>query len=376
MGLWCCDIADGRGFGLTADPETKAALQRHVEIQKYLTDEEKERKRIFKALLLGSRGSGKSTVTKQMRIIYSTGFSEEERRQARPVIIAGFLKDFKNLLDFMDCEGVVFGTESVKSSVNLIQNAEPGDSLDRTLCDSMKDVWQDSDCRQAVSGTRILDLYENLLYFFNSIDRLADPCWLPSNQDMVQARSTAIQPGVSTISTISEFSFNLPERSQMTWNMVNLRNSISNRKWMHYFDDIHVVLFVAPLSDYDQYLIEDSSQSHMHEWMVLFDSVINSQRFMHKSVILFLNKCDLFKKKIAVSPLSKHFPDFEGSDTDASAPFTYFKDRFQNLNRNPGRRVYTYFTTANDTSSMKFVMEAVHDTMMSENIPMLLGVSR
>lgn len=54
MGLWCCDIADGRGFGLTADPETKAALQRHVEIQKYLTHEEKEWKRIFNALLLGT----------------------------------------------------------------------------------------------------------------------------------------------------------------------------------------------------------------------------------------------------------------------------------------------------------------------------------
>lgn len=114
----------------------------------------------------------------------------------------------------------------------------------------------------------------------------------------------------------------------------------------------------------------------MHEVMVLFDSVINSQRFMNKPVVLFFNKCDTFKKKIAVSPLSKHFPDFEGSDTDASAPFNYFKDRFQKLNRNPGRQVYTYATIATDTRSMRFTMEAVHDTMMSENIPLLLGVSR
>lgn len=49
-----------------------------------------------------------------MRIIYSTGFSEEERRQARPVIFADFLNDFKDLLDFIDSEGIVFGTESVK----------------------------------------------------------------------------------------------------------------------------------------------------------------------------------------------------------------------------------------------------------------------
>lgn len=74
---------------------------------------------------------------------------------------------------------------------------------------------------------------------------------------MIQARSKAIQPGFSAI---SEFSFNIPGRSQMIWNMINVNNSRFNRRWMHYFDDIHVVLFVAPLSDYDQYLIEDSSQ--------------------------------------------------------------------------------------------------------------------
>ena len=51
----------------------------------------------------------------------------------------------------------------------------------------------------------------------------------------------------------------------------------------------------------------------MHESMKLFDSICNNKWFTETSIILFLNKKDLFEKKIPKSPLNLCFPDYEGT---------------------------------------------------------------
>lgn len=51
----------------------------------------------------------------------------------------------------------------------------------------------------------------------------------------------------------------------------------------------------------------------MTEALTLFDSICNSKWFVMTSIILFLNKVDLFKEKILKSPIEKHFPDYKGT---------------------------------------------------------------
>jgi guanine nucleotide-binding protein subunit alpha len=70
--------------------------------------------------------------------------------------------------------------------------------------------------------------------------------------------------------------------------------------------------------------------------MALFDWLINGVWFKHKSAILFLNKIDIFKRKLAYSPISTHFPDFHG--TRVTPAVDYFADRFRDINSTRGRR--------------------------------------
>lgn len=51
----------------------------------------------------------------------------------------------------------------------------------------------------------------------------------------------------------------------------------------------------------------------MLESIALFESVVNSRWFLHTSIMLFLNKVDLFKTKVARVPLEKYFPDYGGN---------------------------------------------------------------
>lgn len=53
-------------------------------------------------------------------------------------------------------------------------------------------------------------------------------------------------------------------------------------------------------------------QNRMMESMKLFDSICNNRWFEDTSIILFLNKKDLFAEKIVKSPLTVAFPEYTG----------------------------------------------------------------
>ena len=56
-------------------------------------------------------------------------------------------------------------------------------------------------------------------------------------------------------------------------------------------------------------------QNRMMESMKLFDSICNNKWFTDTSIILFLNKKDLFAEKIEKSPLTMCFPEYTGIKT-------------------------------------------------------------
>jgi len=58
--------------------------------------------------------------------------------------------------------------------------------------------------------------------------------------------------------------------------------------------------------------VVDCVQNRMQESMQLFDSICNNKWFTDTSIILFLNKKDLFVEKIQTSPLTLCFPEYKG----------------------------------------------------------------
>lgn len=59
----------------------------------------------------------------------------------------------------------------------------------------------------------------------------------------------------------------------------------------------------------------------MAESIQLFDAVINSRWFVRTSIILFLNKIDLFKAKLTKVPLQDYFPEYKGIDLHISVDY-------------------------------------------------------
>jgi guanine nucleotide-binding protein subunit alpha len=104
-------------------------------------------------------------------------------------------------------------------------------------------------------------------------------------------------------------------------------------------------------------------QNRMQEALTLFDSICNSRWFVRTSIILFLNKIDLFKAKLPVSPMSDYFSDYTGG-SDYNAACEYIVGRFVGLNQSDAKTVYSHFTCATDTNQIKFVLSAVNDIII------------
>lgn len=73
----------------------------------------------------------------------------------------------------------------------------------------------------------------------------------------------------------------------------------------------------------------------MQEALMLFESICNSQWFLRTSIILFLNKMDIFKVKLPTAPVKKYFQEYTGDPRSTKQAAAFFEENFKRLNRNP-----------------------------------------
>jgi hypothetical protein len=145
------------------------------------------------------------------------------------------------------------------------------------------------------------------------------------------------------------------------------------KKWIHCFDDVTAVIFVAALSEYDQALFEDSTANRMTEAVELFGEICNNKYFAKSSIILFLNKKDLYEEKIKDVHIGDvpAFANFDGKLGDADyyeKGIKYFLDMFLAENKNPERTVYNHPTCATDSKNVEVVFNSCKDIIMRGNI--------
>ena len=217
-------------------------------------------------------------------------------------------------------------------------------------------IWNDRIMETMIQRTSEFYLLDSAAYFLASLERLRARDYTPNTQDVLRARvkTTGITDTRFTMRHLRIHMFDIGgQRSE-------------RKKWIHCFEGVTSIIFCVALSEYDQVLLEDASQGRMGESLMLFESVINSRWFCHSSIILFLNKVDIFRHKLQTTPLENYFPDYRGGpQTHKAAKFILLK--FVSLNR-ARLRIYPHLTCATDTSNITMVFEAVTETILQNSL--------
>jgi guanine nucleotide-binding protein G(i) subunit alpha len=167
--------------------------------------------------------------------------------------------------------------------------------------------------------------YGSLIYssFFAEVKRICQYGYVPVEADVLRSRQkstgiteTRFRMGQLSIQyVLSPLSHDSAKTAVESMFDVGGQRS-ERKKWIHCFEAVTSIIFCVALSEYDQNLLEERSQvstrrysaqnvlklgnpkNRMQESLVLFESVINSRWFLRTSIILFLNKIDIFKLKL------------------------------------------------------------------------------
>ena len=100
------------------------------------------------------------------------------------------------------------------------------------------------------------------------------------------------------------------------------------RKWIHCFEHVASIIFIASLAEYNMYLVEDPTVNRLDESIALFITILKNQWLQQSSMILFLNKEDIFDEKIQYFDLKDYHPDYCGKFCDNIEAKDFILDKF------------------------------------------------
>jgi len=357
----------GNCCGPGMSQEEKELEKRSREIQKQAERDYYKGQEEIKLLLLGAGESGKSTIFKQMKILYGAGFSAEDKANFRTKIHQNVLAGIQALCNaVIELELTALTDDAALELMDEIVNISEGQvdlSEDKDIGNKLTSIWQDPAIQAAWNRRSEFHIIESHSAYFNKMNEICAPDYEPCTEDILASR-------VRTTGVIQE--------EYMIWGskfvIIDVGGQTSERrKWIHHFDGCQAILFVAALSEYDQNLFEDNTKNRMVDALELFYKICNEKAFTNTHMILFLNKRDLFEQKIEHTAISSipFFEDYAAQgrkEHDKDAGMEYFKEKFEQQNETKGKDVFAHVTCATDTNNVQHIFNACKAIILKDTL--------
>jgi len=226
--------------------------------------------------------------------------------------------------------------------------------------DDIKELWRHPAVRATVKRRR-LQLDDSGEFFLSSIDRIATVDYLPSTDDIMRARIQTM--GVAE----HEFEISLGPKV-VKWVLYDVGGARGQRHtWIPYFDDATAIIFLAPISAFDQYLSEDSRTNRIDDSLQLFTQICSNKLLKKVHMVLFLNKTDILRSKLESGiRVKRYITSFGDRPNEYDEVTNYFKAHFAQVHRrsNDAKRVlYIHLTSVVDTKATQQIIVNVRDSI-------------
>ncbi|XP_065364693.1 guanine nucleotide-binding protein subunit alpha-11-like [Calliphora vicina] len=331
-------------------------LERNLQIYK------RKYNRQIKLLMLGTSGSGKSTFLRQMRFVYDKGHTGYDRMKYVGIIHQNVFHAMQIMIEAMQVLRISYETkENAFVNAALIKYVDlnyPVLFIDIFRL-ALKELWADAGIQECYMRGREFALLDSTKYFFNHLDRIAAPHYIPNDQDILRARDPS--------HGLEEHLFYYKNVEFLITDLGCQRSE--RKKWMHCFDNVTAIIYMVAISEYDQFSLDPEHRNLLKESLELLKSIVSYKCFNDISLIIVLNKLDIFEEKIMHSHLVDYFPEFTGREYDPREARSFILDLFLKVIPSK-RRIYYYFLSSVDehSASIVFVYRAVRDTILNANL--------
>ncbi|KAJ7252140.1 G-protein alpha subunit [Mycena haematopus] len=406
-----------------SDPRTQAAAQRvsdliDEDIKREAARRQLESRKEVKVMLLGQAESGKSTFYKQLQVFHESNIFDEERPSWRIVVYANLIKAVRKILEELDYEFSLSLDEypwtsegsgptdvSAQNEVlELRRNLLPLISLEGSLFSELSEgvsfvghrrstlfpprkgaiiaanraaqvlgmavhvieaLWRHRSVEHMLRA-RKLRLNESGLFFLSHVRRIAQPDYIPSLDDVLHVR-------LQTVGVIEHSMKVNTLGGSFIWRIYDVGGTRSQRPaWCSYFDDVNALIFLAPISAFDQYLEEDPLTNRIHDSLELLTSICSNKLLKDAQLILLLNKIDILRQKLEAGvQISQYIMSYGNRPNNFSTAAEYFRSHFLAAHKKKDafqRRLYVHFTTMLDVQATQIIIVSLGDLIMRKHI--------
>jgi guanine nucleotide-binding protein subunit alpha len=248
---------------------------------------------------------------------------------------------------------------------------ETPDELQEVLSSCRRDMielWNDPGIREILRRKKIR-LEDASGFFLDDLERVTSLRYTPTDDDVLKARLKTVG--------VSEYKFEMEvsagRDSGTEWRIVDVGGSRSQRPtWAPFFDDVDAIIFLAPISGFDQVLSEDKTVNRLEDSVLLWKAVCSNKLLANVDLVLFLNKCDLLEKKLNSGiQLTKYVRSYGDRTNDLNTVSKYLRGKFSAIHReyspNP-RKFYAFCTSVTDTATTAGIIASVRDMVIRQHL--------
>mmetsp|Transcript_25579 Transcript_25579/g.33461 ORF Transcript_25579/g.33461 Transcript_25579/m.33461 type:complete len:352 (+) Transcript_25579:135-1190(+) len=302
------------------------------------TSQSKPIQNVWKILLLGIENAGKSTIFRQLNHVHGEGSARNrDRKFMVSEIHRQILMKIRTLCSKLP-------ESEISGAMMEVLHIDEYSCINADVANLIKTVFTEN-----FESWKHDDFFTSLNHFIISIDRISQPNYIPSHEDLLHLRVPTV--GVRTAKiNVNGYAIEMYDVGGQT----NER-----RKWIHFFDDVSAVTFIASLSDYDQYYTGDQTTNKLVRSMEVFSEVCHNKYLSQAPIVIFLNKVDLFSEKLKTKHISSvpEFSSFNSPKRNVAAGLKYFTYLFLQSNSSPTRRIYCHATCGIDADNIKKVFD-------------------
>lgn len=255
-------------------------------------------------------------------------------------------------------------------TADMINWSDPDDPgvLMNACAEDMKRLWTDPIIKKLMEVEKMRP-EEMAGFFLDDLDRVTSLRYVPSDDDVLRAR-------IKTLG-VSEHRFTVrtgPLGSSMShdWRVFDVGGQRSLRAaWVPYFDDVNAIIFLAPISCFDQVLHEDPSVNRLADSFLLWKTIVSHPLLKKAYLILFLNKCDILRAKLESGiRLGNYITSYGNRPNDFESASIYLRKKFAALMREHAndRSLYCHFTSVTDMKQTSLILQNVQDVIVHDNL--------
>ncbi|KAF7360873.1 hypothetical protein MSAN_01116900 [Mycena sanguinolenta] len=257
----------------------------------------------------------------------------------------------------------VVGRDSIDTNaIDWDAEDDPGPVL-HARSEDMKRLWEHPTVR-AILDRQGIRLQESAGFFLDELDVVTSLRYVPTDDHILRARLKTLG--------VSEHRMHLTDPNggiTREFRFFDVGGQRSMRaRWVPYFDDMEAIIFLAPISAFDQVLAEDPGVNRLADSVDLWTSITSNKLLQKTNIIIFLNKIDLLQAKLASGiRFADYFSSYGLRPNDYDSVSRYIRKQFNAILKKESptpRLFYCHLTNVVDAKSTAYVLAGVKDMLM------------